>query len=50
MKGIVQKVLLCERLEIAFFQDYTLLNPWARGLLLKYEPIFIKANQFLLSK
>lgn len=48
MKGIVQKVLLCERLEVVFFHDPILANPWAKGKLLKYETTLI--NQFLLAK
>ena len=50
MKAIVRKVLLCERVEVVFFHDPTLANPWARGKLLKYETTLIKENQFLLTK
>lgn len=41
MKAVVQKVLLCERLEVVFFHDPTLANPWARDKLLKYETTLI---------
>lgn len=46
MKGSVERVLLYQRLEVKFFYDSSLFDPWIKKKLSKYQSLLIKEKDF----
>jgi len=50
MKGYVEKLVLHQKVEVKFFYDSLLVNPWAKQKLVRYESFLIKERLFYQKK